>query len=188
MNWTDEFSGTFSIYDQLTNVTVTCKSGEKVNFTASGTIYDNTRVNSSNRYNTNLDNDTDPDATLLKTTLDFTIFNENFQDSFENIEITFYESFGDDPVCVFWNEDDKEWSSTGCELVSHDDGTTVCHCDHLTNFGLIFGYGSKDCGNYDSKDQLSQILGGISIALLVFTQVYLHLGKYVYKIDTMTKD
>ena len=68
------------------------------------------------------------------------------------------------------------WSNEGCELKSHDGNTTVCQCDHLTNFGLIFGYGSVKCGDDDTKNHLSQILGGISIALLVFTQIYLHMG------------
>ena len=150
-----------------------------INVEASSTIYDNRYVNTSNRYNTLLENENVANAVLLNTTMDFTIFSDDFKDNFESIEITFNESFGEDPVCVFWDEDNARWSNEGCKLISHDGNVTVCHCDHLTNFGLIFGYASEKCDSEEAtetKSKLSQILGGISIALLTFTQIYLHLG------------
>ena len=150
-----------------------------INVEASSTIYDNRYVNTSNRYNTLLENENVANAVLLNTTMDFTIFSDDFKDNFESIEITFSESFGEDPVCVFWDEENARWSNEGCKLVSHDGNVTVCQCDHLTNFGLIFGYASEKCDSEEAtktKSKLSQILGGISIALLTFTQIYLHLG------------
>ncbi|XP_030852432.1 adhesion G protein-coupled receptor G3-like [Strongylocentrotus purpuratus] len=43
-------------------------------------------------------------------------------------------------TCVFWDEDDSEWSSDGCHLVLEDLETTemyTCACDHLTNFAIL---------------------------------------------------
>ena len=165
--------GYINITDPSANITVRYND---INVMASGTIYGNRSVDTSNRYNTQLQSENDTNAAILSTTVEFTIFDKDFMDDFKSIEITFGESFGDDPVCVFWDEEIVRWSNEGCELKSHDGNTTVCQCDHLTNFGLIFGYGSVKCGDDDTKNHLSQILGGISIALLVFTQIYLHLG------------
>ena len=165
--------GYINISDPSVNITVRYND---IKVMASGTIYGNRSVDTSNRYNNLLQSENDPNAAILNTTVDFTIFDEDVMDDFKSIEITFGESFGDDPVCVFWDEEIVRWSNEGCELKSHDGNTTVCQCDHLTNFGLIFGYGSVKCGDDDTKNHLSQILGGISIALLVFTQIYLHLG------------
>ena len=162
----------FGIESELANVTVKCKQ----NCAGSGTIFNNTKINVTNRYNFYLENESDDkEAQLLDATVDFKVFG----DGFESIDIVFYESIGDDPNCVYWNEDEDnpEWSSEGCRLVDREGNSTICQCDHLTNFGLIFGYGSEDCGNDNTKEKLSQILGGISIALLAFTQLYLHLGK-----------
>ena len=171
--------GYINITDPSANITVRYND---INVMASGTIYGNRSVDTSNRYNTQLQSENDTNAAILSTTVEFTIFDKDFMDDFKSIEITFGESFGDDPVCVFWDEENAtyaRWNNEGCELVIQDGNTTVCKCDHLTNFGLIFGYASEECDSKDVteiKSKLSQILGGISIALLVFTQIYLHLG------------
>ena len=42
--------------------------------------------------------------------------------------------------CVFWDYDQQHWSEEGCQ-VDWDRSSmleTVCQCDHLTNFGLLF--------------------------------------------------
>ena len=44
--------------------------------------------------------------------------------------------------CVWWDHAGLAWSRAGCE-VSEEDSTaslTVCLCDHLTNFGVMFDY------------------------------------------------
>ena len=76
--------------------------------------------------------------------------------------------------CVFWDPEYKVWSNEGCEIRSRSKNQTVCECNHLTNFGLLFG------GNKTEQDRiksnLSNILGGISIAFLMFTQIALHMN------------
>ena len=173
--------GYINITDPSAHITVRYNDND-IKVMASGTIYGDSSVDTSNRYNTLLQNEIGHNSAILNTTVDFTIFDDDFMDHFESIEIRFTESFGEDPVCVFWDEENAtyaRWNKEGCELVIQDGNTTVCKCDHLTNFGLIFGYASEECDSKDVteiKSKLSQILGGISIALLVFTQIYLHLG------------
>ncbi|XP_077976981.1 adhesion G-protein coupled receptor G6-like [Glandiceps talaboti] len=41
-------------------------------------------------------------------------------------------------VCAFWDEGNEAWSREGCKLTQNeDDDTTVCECNHLTNFALL---------------------------------------------------
>jgi latrophilin 1 len=42
-----------------------------------------------------------------------------------------------DPVCVFWDFEQSAWSDEGCVVVDGDENSTVCECDHLTNFALL---------------------------------------------------
>ena len=163
------------ITDELANITVNTKQTK--NFTATGTIYDYNDVNATNRYNTEISSEIEYDIknpNFLKTTVDFTIFHEI---DFESITIDFLNSTGENPICVHWDEIELIWRDEGCKLINHENEITTCECDHLTNFGLLFGYRSLDCGEQEAKIKLSNILGGLSIALLIFTQIFLHLGK-----------
>ena len=51
---------------------------------------------------------------------------------------------------------------------------TVCHCEHLTTFTLIFGNPKFDL---ELTKWLSDILGGTSIVALIFTQFFIILYK-----------
>ena len=68
---------------------------------------------------------------------------------------------GAGPSCVWWEESSLAWEERGCSYSEADSSsyTTVCHCDHLTNFGIMFDYS----GEADPDDPL---LSGLSIALL----------------------
>jgi hypothetical protein len=82
------------------------------------------------------------------------------------------------PVCVYWDEDDLDWKKDGCVVDTSHSNTnmTTCQCDHLTNFGLIFGGSSVNDPGNPTKSAVSNIVGGISIACLIFTQFVLHFG------------
>ena len=41
------------------------------------------------------------------------------------------------PICVFWNFELSGWSDSGCTVKKTNESTTVCECDHLTNFALL---------------------------------------------------
>ncbi|XP_076060766.1 adhesion G protein-coupled receptor L3-like [Oratosquilla oratoria] len=40
-------------------------------------------------------------------------------------------------TCVFWDEEENDWSTEGCDLVTKDQKVVVCECDHLTNLAVI---------------------------------------------------
>ncbi|XP_043962754.1 adhesion G-protein coupled receptor F1-like [Gambusia affinis] len=72
------------------------------------------------------------------------------------------------PKCVFWNfslfDDLGGWSNSGCSLVSHNNETINCSCNHLTSFSMLMS--SKIIEDEQIKDMT--IIGvGISIASLV---------------------
>ena len=167
---------TLEITDPLANIRVKTKQTQSLN--ATGTIYDYNDVNATNRYNTELSTEINyeiNDPNFMKTTVDFTIFKKDIE--FESITIDFLNSTGENPICVHWDEIELIWRDDGCKLIKHQNENTTCECEHLTNFGLLFGYRSIECGDQGTKDKLSNILGGLSIALLIFTQIFLHLGK-----------
>ncbi|XP_070567747.1 adhesion G-protein coupled receptor G6-like [Ptychodera flava] len=86
--------------------------------------------------------------------------------------------------CVFWdfslNAGDGAWSGDCC-VVSNDtgneDNTTVCECNHLTNFALlvdIYGHGERiDSANRRALSIISYIGCGISLLALLLTIVSL---------------
>ncbi|KAK3584429.1 hypothetical protein CHS0354_017709 [Potamilus streckersoni] len=56
------------------------------------------------------------------------------------------------------------WSSQGCKLVSTTDDTTVCQCDHLTNFAILMSPGETP-----EKDQVPlSIISIIGCAISIF--------------------
>ena len=68
--------------------------------------------------------------------------------------------------------EDQVWSQEGCQLQEYNKTVTVCKCDHLTNFGLLFG-GEKTATD-EIKSKVSMVLSGVSIAFLLFTNLALH--------------
>ena len=81
------------------------------------------------------------------------------------------------------------WSASGCEvsLLESDNTTTVCLCDHLTNFGIMFDY----CGKADPDNKylnvLSNILLLISIICIFITQMMILSKKRSSLIHKSTK-
>jgi len=46
-------------------------------------------------------------------------------------------SSGEATVCAFWDFEQTAWSVAGCRRVGGDAHTTLCECDHLTNFAVL---------------------------------------------------
>ena len=80
--------------------------------------------------------------------------------------------------CTYWNFTSLSWSNYGCEVSpeSSNAETTVCRCNHLTNFALIFDFtGTVDPGDVnDWLNIVTYIVLSISIALLIVTQIVSH--------------
>jgi hypothetical protein len=70
-------------------------------------------------------------------------------------------------VCVFW---DFNWMSSGCNLIDIDSnrGSTICECNHLTNFAAILDISGTEYNEYP-KSLLTDICCGLSILTLVLT-------------------
>ena len=81
--------------------------------------------------------------------------------------------------CVWWDTADLAWARAGCN-VSQEDSTaslTVCHCDHLTNFGVMFDYRGQADPDHPVLSLLSTVLLSLSALSLLLTQAFLALTK-----------
>ncbi|XP_067087954.1 adhesion G-protein coupled receptor D2-like, partial [Osmerus mordax] len=81
-----------------------------------------------------------------------------------------------DPVCAFWDfelmpEAGGWWSTRGCEVVSKQHGSTVCTCNHTTNFALLLQvYETQRSPGEEKTLQLLTFVGcGVSLCGLLFT-------------------
>ena len=72
------------------------------------------------------------------------------------------------PRCVFWDFTSLSWNQTGCAFNRRKSvhERTLCECDHLTNFGIIFGNG--DAEDY-TMSLISMVLGSLSCLCLAIT-------------------
>ena len=81
--------------------------------------------------------------------------------------------------CVFWDFSNLSWSLEGCyvSLDLSEDDKTVCYCEHLTNFALLFDFtGVADVGdNYAWLDIVTYAILSVSIVLLIITQLVTHI-------------
>ncbi|CAG2177935.1 unnamed protein product, partial [Oppiella nova] len=61
---------------------------------------------------------------------------------------------GDRVECVFWDFDHKKWSSDGCHVMESESNreTTVCECNHLTNFAALMDTSGREDNRMDRKE------------------------------------
>ncbi len=80
--------------------------------------------------------------------------------------------FGDESDCVFWDFENKIWSSNGCQLVSEISNriNTVCECNHLTNFAALMNPKER---NETLKSIFTYICCSISAFCLLFNLILL---------------
>ncbi len=78
--------------------------------------------------------------------------------------------FGDEISCRYWEFERYLWSSKGCYKVEEESDlfTTVCKCNHLTNFAALMDMSGRE-GNDDLKGKLTYFCSGLSVACLLFT-------------------
>ena len=79
-------------------------------------------------------------------------------------------------ACVFWDFVIQAWSTKGCKVSTDDskDDATVCHCEHLTNFAVIFDFTGDAIVDYLWLNIVTYIVLSISIILLIVTQIVAH--------------
>ncbi|XP_076128729.1 uncharacterized protein LOC143109816 isoform X2 [Alosa pseudoharengus] len=93
-------------------------------------------------------------------------------DTINNISLSFdliNETLGD-PQCVFWNFELFDgfggWDSFGCELISFENNTVTCECNHTTSFSILMSP-SIPPGIRLLLDFITYIGVGISLASLI---------------------
>ncbi|XP_021475597.2 adhesion G-protein coupled receptor D2-like [Oncorhynchus mykiss] len=81
-----------------------------------------------------------------------------------------------DPVCAFWDFDLMPeaggwWSTKGCEVISKHYDSTVCFCNHTTNFALLLQvYEVQRSPESERALQVMTFIGcGVSLCGLLFT-------------------
>ncbi|KAK0132954.1 Adhesion G-protein coupled receptor D2 [Merluccius polli] len=80
------------------------------------------------------------------------------------------------PVCAFWDFDlipeaGGWWNTRGCEVVAKQHGSTVCSCNHTTNFALLLQvYEVQRSPENERALQVLTFIGcGVSLCGLLFT-------------------
>lgn len=79
------------------------------------------------------------------------------------------------PQCVWWDTKSRvgggDWSTLGCSLLSHDEKSTKCQCDHLTHFALLMDVADIELSPFDYTllTLLTRIGCGISIVCLILS-------------------
>lgn len=70
------------------------------------------------------------------------------------------------PSCVYWDTKKEEWSDKGCNVTTNDGNDTVCECDHLTSFAVLF---AKSDVSTAVLDMITNVGLGVSVcSLLIF--------------------
>jgi hypothetical protein len=92
--------------------------------------------------------------------------------------------FGDDIECKFWDFNNSLWSSNGCYKVEEESDffTTVCKCNHLTNFAALMDTSGREKDNL-IKSILTYFCSGLSIVGLIITIIIILKPKKVGKRD-----
>ena len=77
---------------------------------------------------------------------------------------------GDRMECRFWDFSTLLWSSQGCRIVleESDRDTTVCECNHLTNFAAIMDVSGRE-DNSVAKNALTIVFCTLSVISLIAT-------------------
>ena len=84
---------------------------------------------------------------------------------------------GGSSVCSYWDQslDDNYggWSSHGCTKISENANSVLCHCTHLTSFGLLVDTTPRN--NYYSIGHHIIMLGPLTHLLLNFVVILSYL-------------
>ncbi len=78
--------------------------------------------------------------------------------------------FGDKIGCNFWDFNTSLWSSNGCQRVNEESDlyTTVCKCNHLTNFAALMDISGRQ-ENDGIKSKMTYFCCGLTTACLMLT-------------------
>lgn len=90
--------------------------------------------------------------------------------------------------CVFFDLRSRNWTTDGCSVVADDSKTTVCQCNHLTDFAVTIGANVEDggsgggCGgnNGSSINTLVEILSiAFAVSAIVLVVTFMLLSRFI---------
>ncbi|XP_032417200.1 adhesion G protein-coupled receptor G3-like [Xiphophorus hellerii] len=94
----------------------------------------------------------------------------------EPVQLIFYHNkMENNGTCVFWKEDETEWSSEGCSTTKTED-EFICSCDHLSFFAVLVNPDLKV--DEDHVKALSYItyVGSALSAFFAFISLFVYVG------------
>ncbi|KAL3883202.1 hypothetical protein ACJMK2_029492, partial [Sinanodonta woodiana] len=171
-------SGNFVLYQQQKNGNYTSYSGAYFNIVSG--IIQNNLLQKGSVINTGADLEINSAVLSLQLDPAPTSLSPQLTLTFKHISPNY-----SNPNCRFWkfnaNEQGKgAWSDEGCTFVSTSDDTTVCQCDHLTNFAILMSPGKTPLKDQVPLSIISIIGCAISIFCLLVTMVaHLIVWRYV---------
>ncbi|XP_051510143.1 adhesion G-protein coupled receptor D2 isoform X2 [Myxocyprinus asiaticus] len=121
------------------------------------------------------------DGQPISMTIHFTLQHSVSQNS--SVKIT--------PTCAFWDfdlmPDGGGWSTKGCAVISTQDNSTSCYCNHTTNFAMLLLIYEVHWSTQDemSLQIFSLISSGVSLCGLILTLI-LFVAVGVPKSDRIT--
>ena len=153
-------------------------------FVSSFYSLDNQRSNMFPDYISNEDQATPDESSYLGSDLiGLTVNNASLSLAGSLVRLEFHHSGGSGSGsggwCVWWDVMERRWSTSGCQAsqAESSDRLTVCHCDHLTNFGVMFDYQGKAEPNDPVLSVVSTVLLSLSSLSLLLTQTLLALTR-----------
>ena len=66
---------------------------------------------------------------------------------------------GEEAQCVWWDPALLDWSAEGCQVGGTGPSSTVCLCQHLTSFGIMFS------GQAEAEDPVLSVLSDVLLVL-----------------------
>ena len=93
-----------------------------------------------------------------------------------------------DRYCVFWDVNSKTWTNgneeENCKTIPDGLQKTICQCNHLTNFGVLFdingALGDWVQWQMDLLNYMSMVLMSLSILAATATFVILTISRYIH--------
>ncbi|XP_055954372.1 uncharacterized protein LOC130010644 [Patella vulgata] len=85
-------------------------------------------------------------------------------------------------TCSYWDIQDMSWNNDGCVVISTNDTSTTCSCNHLTNFALLMKPTSPNTNGGDRSTLSTITLIGCTISifcLLLTVLTYAFVWRYV---------
>ncbi|XP_052275320.1 sushi, von Willebrand factor type A, EGF and pentraxin domain-containing protein 1-like [Dreissena polymorpha] len=113
---------------------------------------------------------------VISVNLDNWQSNPNFNIS---LTLAYFQTNSGQPKCTFWNMSRSAWDTNGCTLAIQGSNSSMCVCNHLTNFAILMSPWTENVDT-TALDVISIVGCSISmLGLIITVVVHFHLWRYV---------